>query len=76
VDDVTEFVRQKRQALGRWNRAAHRLEQMEAFIFRNSQELKIANQQLHAANEQLLQATARRESANLAKNHLPVDHVP
>ena len=68
VKDVTEFVRQRsqseRSALG----PLTRMEQMEAEIFHNSQQLQAANQQLHDANAQLLQAKADAEAANRAKS--------
>jgi PAS domain S-box-containing protein len=68
VTDVTEFVRQRSQsessALGPLTLG----EQMEAEIFDNSQKLQAANQQLHNANAQLLQAKADAEAANRAKS--------
>lgn len=54
VEDVTEFVRQKRNATT--NEAVGlrtRLEQMEAEVFRNSQELQTVNQELQEANKEL-----------------------
>jgi len=67
VDDVTDFVRQKTQPESHGRELRVRLEQMESSIFRNSQELKIANQLLQNANVQLLQAKAESEAANRAK---------
>ena len=68
VTDVTEFIRQRsqseRSALG----PLTLVEQMEAEIFDNSQKLQAANQQLHNANAQLLQAKADAEAANRAKS--------
>jgi signal transduction histidine kinase/uncharacterized membrane protein affecting hemolysin expression len=52
VEDVTEFVRRKDAAPGAAGMQA-RLEQMEAEIFRSTQAVKSANQQLHAANAEL-----------------------
>jgi signal transduction histidine kinase/CHASE3 domain sensor protein len=50
VEDVTEFVRQKQKSVdngeGMWER-------MEAEIFRSSQEVQVANQQLRALNAEL-----------------------
>jgi PAS domain S-box-containing protein len=67
VEDVTEFVRQKSQASG--NTEMHtRLEQMEFEIFRNSQQLQVANQQLHDANAQLLHAKQEADAASRAKS--------
>jgi PAS domain S-box-containing protein len=59
VEDVTEFVRQKSQPKGL--EPLTRMEQMEAEIFRNSQ-------QLQAANAQLLEAKAAADAANRAKS--------
>ncbi len=59
VEDVTEFVRQKSQPKS--IEPLTLMEQMEAEIFRNSQ-------QLQAANAQLLQAKADAEAANRAKS--------
>jgi signal transduction histidine kinase len=42
VEDVTEFVKQRK-----------RMEQMEADVFRSSQEVKAANNKLRAANQEL-----------------------
>jgi signal transduction histidine kinase len=68
VVDVTEFVRQKSQPGSNPTRALTRVEQMEAEIFHNSQQLQAANRQLHDANAQLLQAKADAEAANRAKS--------
>jgi PAS domain S-box-containing protein len=65
VEDVTEFVQGKSQPPGQLRT---RVEQMEAEMFRNSQELRAANLKLHDANEQFLKATAQAEAANLAKS--------
>ena len=46
----------------------NRVQQMEAEIFRNSQQLQTANRQLHNANAQLLQAKADADAANRAKS--------
>jgi light-regulated signal transduction histidine kinase (bacteriophytochrome) len=51
VEDVTGFVRRK-QSMGDDSSAQH-LEQMEAEIFRTSQEVQTANLQLRAANKEL-----------------------
>ena len=53
VEDVTEFVRQKPQSAGDTAELRARMEQMEAEIFRNSQEVQTVNRQLHAANTEL-----------------------
>lgn len=54
VEDVTEFVRQK-PSLGEQDKSniVERLGQMEAEIFRSSQKVKAANEQLRSANEEL-----------------------
>jgi PAS domain S-box-containing protein len=54
VEDVTEFIRQKSSAApaGKAD-VAERLEQMEAEIFRSSQQVKAANEKLRTANEEL-----------------------
>ncbi len=70
VEDVTDFVRQKSQPPS----DAHatdlraRMDQMEAAIYHNSQQLQAANQQLQDANAQLLQAKAEADAANRAKS--------
>jgi signal transduction histidine kinase len=53
VEDVTDFVRQKPQLAGNTAEFRARLEQMEAEILRNSQEVQAVNRQLHAANAEL-----------------------
>jgi len=68
VEDVTEFVRQKSQPTSSTAELRTRMEQMEAEIFRNSQQLHATNQQLHDANTQLVHAKAEAEAANLAKS--------
>jgi PAS domain S-box-containing protein len=54
VEDVTEFIRQKPrgESPGRAN-VDERMEQMEAEIFRSSQEVKTANERLRTANQEL-----------------------
>jgi len=62
VEDVTEFVRQKaKPAAGDTAEMRARLEQLEATIFRNSQELESANRQLRAANAELAQASRLKD---------------
>ncbi len=52
VEDVTDFVRKKGVTAG--NDSLHtRMEQMEAEIFRSSQEVQQVNQQLRQANQEL-----------------------
>jgi PAS domain S-box-containing protein len=68
VVDVTEFIRQKAHAASNLTEPLTRMEQMEAEIFHNSQQLQVANQQFHDANTQLLQAKAEAEAANRAKS--------
>jgi PAS domain S-box-containing protein len=68
VEDVTEFVRQKPHRASNASELHTRLEQMEAEIFHNSQQLQAANQQLHDANIQLLRANVEAEAANRAKS--------
>jgi len=68
VEDVTDFVRQKLQRASNSVELRARMEQMEAAIFHNSQELQAANRQLHEANTQLAQAKADAEAANRAKS--------
>lgn len=56
VEDVTEFVRQKQRpffALPRRPDMAEKLEQMEAEVYRSSQYVKAANEQLRVANQEL-----------------------
>jgi PAS domain S-box-containing protein len=52
VEDVTEFVQQKSAACGTAELQA-RMEQMEAEIFRSSQQVQSASRQLEAANKEL-----------------------
>jgi PAS domain S-box-containing protein len=68
VTDVTEFVRQRSQSESSALGPLTLVEQMEAEIFDNSQLLQAANQQLHNANAQLLQAKADAEAASRAKS--------
>ena len=68
VVDVTEFVRQKGRPANEALEPLSRVEQMEAEIFHNSAQLQAANQQLHDANEQLVQAKADADAANRAKS--------
>jgi PAS domain S-box-containing protein len=68
VEDVTEFVRNKSQPGSKAIGPLNRVEQMEAEIFHNSQQLQAANRQLHDANAQLLQAKVDAEAANRAKS--------
>jgi PAS domain S-box-containing protein len=53
VEDVTEFVRQKQQPPAGESGLRARMEQMEAEIFRSSQAVQSANQQLQASNAEL-----------------------
>jgi light-regulated signal transduction histidine kinase (bacteriophytochrome) len=53
VEDVTEFVRQKQQPAENETELRARMEQMEAEIFRSSQQVQAANQQLRAVNQEL-----------------------
>jgi PAS domain S-box-containing protein len=53
VEDVTEFVRRKSQAISGSDEMNARVEQMEAEIFQSSQKVQAANQQLEAANKEL-----------------------
>ena len=53
VEDVTEFMRQKPQASGGTAELSVRVQQMEAEIFVNSQQLQTANNLLEAANKEL-----------------------
>ena len=68
VEDVTDFVRQKAQTVNNTTALRTRMEHLEAEIFRNSQQLRAANQQLHDANAQLLHAKVEAEAANRAKS--------
>ena len=55
VEDVTDFVKQKQKpaATGSEDGLRTRMEQMEAEIFRSSQEVQAANQRLREANQEL-----------------------
>jgi PAS domain S-box-containing protein len=53
VEDVTDFMRQKPQASGGAAELGVRVQQMEAEIFVNSQQLQTANHLLEAANKEL-----------------------
>lgn len=53
VEDVTEFVRQKRRREDREADLGGRLERMEAESYRNAQALQAANRNLAAANAEL-----------------------
>ncbi|HXB02052.1 MAG TPA: PAS domain S-box protein [Opitutaceae bacterium] len=53
VEDVTEFVRKKPQSPAGESGLRAKLEQMEAEIFRSSQAVQTANQQLQATNAEL-----------------------
>ncbi len=68
VEDVTEFVRQKARPASSDSELRTRMEQMEAAIFHNSQQLQATNRQLHEANAELIQAKADSEAANRAKS--------
>jgi two-component system sensor histidine kinase/response regulator len=68
VEDVTEFMRQKSQPINGAIDLRAQMEQMEAEIFRNSQQLQLTNQQLQDTNAQLSRATAEAEAANRAKS--------
>jgi PAS domain S-box-containing protein len=68
VEDVTDFVRQKPHPASNATELRSRLDQMEAEIFHNSQQLQAANQQLQNANTQLLRTSAEAEAANRAKS--------
>jgi PAS domain S-box-containing protein len=68
VEDVTEFVRQKPHQASDTAGMRNRVEQMEAEIFFNSQQLQAANQRLQDANTRLVQATEEAEAANRAKS--------
>jgi protein-histidine pros-kinase len=65
VEDVTEFVREKSQPP---SQLRTRMEQMEAEMFQNSQQLRAANLKLQEANMQLLRAKAEADSGNRAKS--------
>jgi len=68
VEDVTDFILQKPRPSSNAFELRARMEQMEAEIFHNSQQLQLANQQLHDANAQLLRAKSESEAANRAKS--------
>jgi PAS domain S-box-containing protein len=68
VEDVTEFVRRKSEPVSETTELRARLGQMEADIFRNSQQLRAANEQLHDTNAELLKAKEQSEAANRAKS--------
>jgi PAS domain S-box-containing protein len=53
VEDVTGFVLQKKQPAEDDTKLSTRLEQMQAEIFRSSQEVQSANEKLHEANKEL-----------------------
>lgn len=53
VEDVTQFVRHKKTGGEGESAMRTRMEQMEAEIFRSSQEVALANQQLRQANQEL-----------------------
>src|SRR5437016_1500184 len=53
IEDVTEFVRQKKRGDDGESAMRTRMEQMEAEIFRSSQEVQLANRQLRQANQEL-----------------------
>jgi PAS domain S-box-containing protein len=53
VEDVTEFVQRKSPSSGNTAELRARVEQMEAEIFRNSQQVQAINHQLEAANKEL-----------------------
>jgi PAS domain S-box-containing protein len=55
VEDVTEFVKRKQNSepAGAENGMQSRMEQMEAEIYRSSQQVQSANEQLRQANEEL-----------------------
>jgi PAS domain S-box-containing protein len=53
VEDVTDFVRSKSPSAGDDTTLHKRMEQMEAEMFRSSQVIAAANQQLRAANQEL-----------------------
>jgi PAS domain S-box-containing protein len=68
VVDVTEYLRTKSNPAGGATRTLTRMEQMEAEIFQNSEELQAANQKLQDTNAQLQHTKAEAEAANRAKS--------
>jgi PAS domain S-box-containing protein len=67
VEDVTDFVRQRGGPANDSLALRARMEQMEAEIYRNSQNLHAANQHLQEVNAQLLDAKGAAEAADRAK---------
>ncbi len=53
VEDVTDFIRQKRRPADDETSLHRRMEQMEAEVFHSSQAVEAANQQLRDANQEL-----------------------
>jgi PAS domain S-box-containing protein len=53
VEEVTDFMRRKSQAVGNPEDSRVQMERMEAEIYQSSQKVKEANQQLEAANKEL-----------------------
>jgi light-regulated signal transduction histidine kinase (bacteriophytochrome) len=53
VEDVTDFVKQRPPLNGDSEEVQNRLEQMQAEVFRSSQQVQAANHQLRAANAEL-----------------------
>jgi PAS domain S-box-containing protein len=68
VEDVTDFVRQRSPAESDSTQLRARMQQMEAEIFHNSQQLQATNQQLQDANAELLRAKADADAASRAKS--------
>jgi len=65
VEDVTAFVKEKSQPP---SQLRTRMEQMEAEMFSNSQQLRAANTKLSEANAELLKAKVEAEAGNRAKS--------